>query len=292
MTETITSLQLVDMVLGNLRDKMDNPEKHRGYEVHIPEMNEILGGLGKNWYLVIGGEEKSGKSAFAVSLHIALAKQGLNIMSVSLEMDNLQYGYRMFSNMSGVELGQFHRIDVSEWEYQDLVRTGDQIAAFKGIYNYGNGHIEDVVKMVEKYNPDVLIVDYAQLMNSRKRFPNRSQELEFISGTLKREISLNQNTLVIALAQLNKQTVQAGKTNESYGWHGSSAFGKDADVAMTISKAVDAAGEEMPEVRMCNIVASRHSAKASFYIAFIGGRSKMDASTLNVSNIDEAIDSV
>jgi len=291
---TINSAQLVDLFLSNMRNRMDNPEDYRGYDVArmIPELQEVLGGLGRNWYMVIGGEEKSGKSAFAVSLLINLAQQGRKVMSVSLEMDNLQIGARMFSNMSKIELGAFHRIDVSEQQYQELVSVGEEIKEFSGLYNYGTGYIEDVVDLTRKYDPDVLVLDYAQLMNSRKKHGNRVNELEYISGMLKREISLNQDTLVIALAQLNTQTVKAGKTNESYGWHGSSAFGKDADVAMTISKAYDGGDEEMPEVRMCNIVASRHSAKASFYISFIGARSMIGASTLNTGNLDHRIQQV
>jgi len=282
--EFLTFPELATGFIDLQTDMHENPEAHRGYRTHIPEINKILGGLGRKWYVVIGGPEKSGKTAFVISLLTQFGKQEMNILNITLEMDNMQVGARMFSNVSGVSMTKFRDVNLTGTDFDELHIAKGEIEMYTGGSAYGVFQVEQVAAMVHQYKPQVVFIDYVQLMSTQERKGTRREELEYISRTLK-QLTINPGCLVVAMVQMNQQNAKAKNYNVSTGFHGSATFKNDADVALTIAPHFDENDIEQPEFRDCHIVASRHSYKDSFQLAFFGSRSLMAGSTADMELI-------
>ena len=285
MAELMSFKDLAFGFVDDLTKKHTDPEKHRGFRTHIPEFNHILGGLGRKWYVVIGGPEKSGKTAFAVSLLAEFGKSKLNVMMITLEMDNLQVAARIFSNVSAVEMTKFRDLTLEDEDWEALHQAKKEIAKFKGHSGFGFFAVEQIVELVNEHKPDVVFVDYVQLMHSQRRSKGRVEELEYISRTLK-QLTINPGVLVIAMVQVNQEGAKAKNFNSPYIFHGSATFKNDADLAIVIAPHNNEAGEEEPGLRDCHIVASRHSYKASFQLAFLGARSLIAGATLDMGELE------
>jgi replicative DNA helicase len=81
---------------------------------------------------------------------------------------------------------------------------------------------------------DLLVVDYLQLATGHGRFENRTQEVSFISRSLK-GIAKELNIPVLALSQLSRAPEQHGAGRPEL-WHlrESGSIEQDADVVMFI----------------------------------------------------------
>jgi replicative DNA helicase len=272
MMQTISFSKLAQKYWDLEKDRHGNPDEHQGWRTHIPELNDILGGIHKHWYIVIGGPQKGGKTAMAVSLLTFFGKSNLKVLPISLEMSDMQYATRLFANVGGIDTDKFRDIQLTDEDWKDAKFAKDTISQFEGAFNYGARDIETVHGLVDEIKPDILFVDYVQLMSSRKVHGKRHEVLAHISAELK-GMTLDYPMAVIALVQVGQEAAKSNNFNTAYGFHGSSAFKNDADVAMVIAPVFNPAGEITPEKKRVHIVASRHSREDSFDVTFVGARS-------------------
>jgi replicative DNA helicase len=277
--DIITFPQLADLHLERTQEKHENPDAFRGYRTSFPVFDSILGGFHSGWYIVIGGPEKSGKSAFATSLTMNFARNGVSTMFISLEMDNAQMAARIYANASGVELNKFRDVELDDDDWDRVYETHKALQGYVGNFAYGIFDVESVVNVVMQHQPQVVVIDYAQLMETSEATNQRHEALATISRKFKM-MSLGHfvegyKPCVIALAQLNQEAAKVGNFNTSYAFHGSAAFKNDCDLAMVIAPVFNELKEEVRGLREVHIVASRHSDKFTFTAAFLGGRSLM-----------------
>jgi replicative DNA helicase len=270
--------QLADAHMALTKEKHENPDTFRGYRTSFPVFDNLLGGFHDSWYIVIGGPEKSGKSALATSLMMNFARDGVSTMFISLEMDNTQMASRVYSNASGVPLNKFRDVQLDDDDWDRVYETHEALQGYEGHFAYGVFDVETAIQIAVKHQPKVVIIDYAQLMNSLEKTNQRHEELAVISRKMKM-LALGgflegYTPVVITLAQLNQEAAKAKNFNTSYGFHGSAAFKNDCDLAMVIAPYFDGE-DEINELRNIHIVASRHSDKFTFTAAFRGERSLM-----------------
>jgi replicative DNA helicase len=268
----ITIPDLANKFVEFTKSREENPDAHRGARTHIPELNKVLGGFGKNWFVVIGGKQKTGKTAFKISLGIAFERDGRNVFDVSLEMSDMQMAQRQFANMTGVTQNKFRDIQLDESDWKEIFRIQKEMQEFRGHFGFGGFFIEDIAEIVYEYKPEILFVDYVQLLRSRKSHGGRPGELEYISHTLNDLKHFEGGRTIVGFSQRPSKSGLIFK--------GSSAFEQDADVAMLIEDVIDPAGEVSPEYKEIVIKHSRHSDTASFKVAFDGARSLVAGSII------------
>jgi replicative DNA helicase len=278
-----------DEFLAQTMDMTIAPEKYTGYQSHVAEFNQIFGGYGKNWYVLVGGPQKSGKTAFAASSIAHFAKFGPKVDAVSAEMSNMQYAARLFSIVSGITMNQFRDIDINGPDWTALHEAGQIIGGFQGHLDDESAYIEDIVEGVRERQPDILIIDYVQLLSSRERHASRVSELAHISRTIKRDICQAENVLVLALLQMNQENAKIKNWNTPYAFHGSAAFKNDCDLGFVIAPYYDTEGDESPIYRNAHLVASRHSELETVRLAFLGNRSLMGSSIPELPEYEEQL---
>jgi len=93
--------------LSNRRDKIESGIEF-GVKTGFREFDNLTGGF-ESGFIVIGARPSMGKTAFAVSLAISMARLGSAVGFISLEMPNVQLAGRLASIVSGQEFWRVFR---------------------------------------------------------------------------------------------------------------------------------------------------------------------------------------
>lgn len=202
---------------------------------------KLGGGIELGQLVYIGGQEKSGKTTLLTIMAKAYGMQGLNGVMLSAEMTNLQMGNLLFSNIGNVERTTIRSIQVNAAQWTMLDKAGKEIEKLSFHWGYGFSSIEDIdavllaVEEKTKKPVDVLMLDYLQLMEvENKRMP-RTQEIEFISRSLKRRsIARGNPMMIVAATQLNRESIRS-KLYDAQAFLGSGAIERDMDIGLIVT---------------------------------------------------------
>lgn len=171
--------------VNDLRVKMANPELYRPWRSGLRDWDRIVGGVGKGWYIVIVAQLKGGKTGFMNTMQTALAEQKVSFVSVSLEMNYEQMGWRVFANLTGIDMTVFRDLKVTDNDWIKIDAAQKKIGEWDGYYNYGAGTIESIRKIVKQIKPQVVFIDYLGLTHTEEQMNSRNMELGKISRELK-----------------------------------------------------------------------------------------------------------
>lgn len=174
----------------------------------IAGLDWLIGGFYPGELEIIGARPGVGKSAFALQIILSAVKQGKKVALVSQEMSPEAVGERIASNLSGVCGSKLHKdegLEEEEWAY---VGEAMNILASNPIYSrYSVRSVEHLWRYVQslydKSGLDMLVVDYLQLVHSERKSIGRTDEVEYVSNTLK-QIAMELHIPVVALAQVRR----------------------------------------------------------------------------------------
>jgi len=173
----------------------------------LAELDRLIGGFFPGELTVIGARPGAGKSQMGMNIALAGAKTGRKIGFASLEMVDVQYGQRVFSREADVNGMRIRNAQVNDDEWQRIVDAMPYMAALPISFLFESCYIEDIVSAVQRKADadeiDMLVVDYLQLVRSRKRFEADRLRVAHISHTLK-DITRDLRIPVIALAQVGR----------------------------------------------------------------------------------------
>ena len=150
-------------------------------------------GLAGGHYIVAIGYSGKGKSMFTGLLGVNAWKQGKKVMVVSLEMGPEEYRSRVYAEMgagqfriSDLERGDVDLDDFRTWGGRNLENSSQFIVTSnEGVTNVTPNVIQAKVDM---HKPDLVILDYLQLMSDNagtgdmtRRMLNLSRELKLLA---------------------------------------------------------------------------------------------------------------
>lgn len=174
----------------------------------VRDIDRIIGGFFAGELTLIGARPGVGKSAFGLTIAISAAKAGLNVCFHSLEMSDVQFWQRVISSDSGVDGMRIRTAKLEDRDWSDISNSMCTLSEIPISFLFKTNKIEDlkveVQKKADSGQIDMLIVDYLQLMQTRKRFDQERLRVGYISATLK-QISLEYNIPVIALSQVKRK---------------------------------------------------------------------------------------
>lgn len=182
----------------------------------------------------------AGKSMFLVNCGAAALEQGLNVVYVTLEMADWKIGLRFDSYYSGVQIN-----DVSQNQEQVQVDINTKARGNLFIKEWATktASVQTIraylqrLQAVENFSPDMIIVDYADLLRGANGYKDKRFELEGIYEEL-RALSQEMQAIVVTADQTNRsgldmEIVTIGQIGESY------AKATVCDVIMTISRKME-----------------------------------------------------
>lgn len=201
---------------------------------------ELNGGWERQTLTTFIAPTGAGKSMFLVNVGAAGIANGLDVLYVSCEMADYKIGLRFDSYFSGVEINNVSQhAERVEQEARAKVKGRLFIKEFPtktATVQTIRAYLERL-RSTKNFVPDMIIVDYADLLRGSRQYGEKRHELEGVYEEL-RALSQESNTVVVTADQtnrsgLNDEIVTLSSIAESY------AKATVCDVIMTISRRME-----------------------------------------------------
>ena len=201
------------------------------------DKRDILnGGLGRGEIGVITAPTGAGKSHFLVHVGAEALKVGKNVIHYTFELSENAVGIRYDSHLCGIPSSDIIDRKKEVLETYEREKLGRLI-----IKEYPTGsatvmtirnHIEKL--LLKSFVPSLIVIDYADIMRSSRKFDSLRHELKLIYEEL-RNLSMDMNIPIWTASQANREASNAtvvGLENMS------EAYGKAmvADVVLSLSR--------------------------------------------------------
>lgn len=181
-----------------------------GIEPPLKGMNEMLG---NGELILVCARPSIGKTAMMTSIisELARGKDPKKQLVFSLEQSRLSIYNRVLSNLTNISASIIKKRKMSEgqkiayYKYSGALRKKNSLYICDADSSHASlEYIRAVAKAKHKEGKvDIIYIDYAQLMISRKKFGGRQEELSYISRELK-GLARNLGVPIILLAQINR----------------------------------------------------------------------------------------
>ena len=223
---------------------MVNLEKNENKRLFFdyPVLDNIINGISNGNLVVIGARPAVGKTTFLVNLasNLSLKIEG-KILFFSCEMSTEELSQTFISRQARI----------SKRSIQDKVLTIEEND--KMMRYFANKHITDRVEICDKTSTiedlcnisriasrdqtlKLIMVDYLQLLTTKRNFGNKEQIVSYISNNLKM-LAKELEVPIIVLSQLNRNSVnREDKVPTLSDLRDSGAIEQDADSVMLIHR--------------------------------------------------------
>ena len=215
-----------------------------GIPTGFKDLDKITAGWQRSDMIVIAARPAMGKTAFVLSMARNTAVEyGKGVAVFSLEMSNVQLVKRLISSETRIPAEKLRKGNLADHEMQQLHSRITRLTNAPIFIDDTPGiSIFELRakcrRLKDKYDIDMVIIDYLQLMtagSNNKGVGSREQEISQISRSIK-EIARELNIPVIALSQLSRSVEQRGgdKRPVLSDLRESGAIEQDADIVSFI----------------------------------------------------------
>lgn len=215
--QSASSLAPMAQVIAKTQAEMARARSAKivGRSTGITELDEVTGGLRGGQFIIIAARPAMGKSILALQIaaHIA-AVEDLPVPFFSYEMQHEELGIRLMASHTGVSMNELNRGHIPTGDGMDRV-FANEVAKLSGLRLLiddrppptVSGLRSEIRRLARRGPLGAVVVDYLQLLDgdAGKRSENRTQEVAFISRTLKM-LAVELDVPVIAVSQLSRQS--------------------------------------------------------------------------------------
>ena len=246
-----------------------------GISTGFTDLDKVLLGLRPGTMHIIGARPGVGKTAFALSLALDVAKAGTPVVFFSLEMSGSEIATRLLCGEAGISSEAVRSGQIMDDMWQPLVEATENLSSldFTVDDTAGTNVIEIRTKarrLLHGKEGGLIIVDYLQLINpvNTGREKNRTNEVGEMSRALK-VLAKDLGVPVIALSQLSREVDKRPDKRPVLGdLRESGSIEQDADTVMFIDRSLteDEANDEKhdrPPLGTANIIVAKNRAGRS-----------------------------
>ena len=210
-------LKGTDNKINTLTDIMDDlygENEQTITSTGFQNLDDIISGFEPQQLNVVAARPSMGKTAFALGLSDNLARNGAEVVFLSLESTEKNMTQRLLSSIAKVDLYKFKKPSsrMSDAEIKKVIDAMD-------VYNKLSLRIEEHAKLtpnkVRRIANNItegvqgfIVIDYLQLMYSDSKHNGKYEEVSNISREIKMITQEMPNITIIALAQLNRGVEQ------------------------------------------------------------------------------------
>lgn len=232
---------LTSPVLESINALRGRKEAVTGIPTGFMDLDTITAGFHNSEFVVIAARPSMGKTALCLNMSQHL---GVNtdyaVGFFSLEMSKEQLAMRMLCSEAAVDLQKVRSGRIGEADFQKLQRASE-------VFSQANIFIDEtpaisIMEMKAKARRlkmekhlDIVFVDYMQLMRGGGRFENRTQEISYISRSMK-ELAKELQIPVVGISQLSRapEKGRAKPVPQLSDLRESGAIEQDADVVIFV----------------------------------------------------------
>ena len=193
-------------IMANIFDELESGTVIDKVKTGIPIIDKCTNGIAPSELVTIGAKSGVGKSALAVRIAINMFKADKKVLIVSREMSKKQVAERILLSHSGVTKEQYENRNFNDEQWIRIVETMEAFSGDGIIIDDKISTIQEIKQAVRRTKPDVLIVDYVQLLTPSNPRDSRERQVAEISRELKKMTS-DFDMVVIQLTQLAEKGI-------------------------------------------------------------------------------------
>ena len=193
-------------IMANIFDELESGTVIDKVKTGIPIIDKCTNGIAPSELVTIGAKSGVGKSALAVRIAINMFKDGKRVLIVSREMSKKQVAERILLSHSGVTKEQYENRNFNDEQWVRIVETMEAFSGDGIIIDDKISTIQEIKQAMRRTKPDVLIVDYVQLLTPSNPRDSRERQVAEISRELKKMTS-DFDMVVIQLTQLAEKGI-------------------------------------------------------------------------------------
>jgi replicative DNA helicase len=209
MIQPVSMAQCVADFIARTDELYDNGVVAPRVRTGFSALDAIIDGLYPGQYTVIGARMAMGKTAFLISMALNMARDGHRVRFYSLEMTKDQIVTRAISQRSDVPAWNIKN-QLNDRQFQAVNDAANEIHNLPiDFVDPDSLHVERLVSQVKgipaKELPEVILLDYAQLLEASGKFGTDAERKAFISNQL-RGLAKSTGCHVAALVQMGRTT--------------------------------------------------------------------------------------
>ncbi len=266
--EAVTYADLIEKFLTRKTQKLE------AYETGFPRLDSHVV-ISPGDFVILLGEQSSGKTAFSLELMNRFAKRGYKCVYFSLETEPYKLGDRALTNYTGMSFANVKRQDLNEDDWERISYASQEIKELPGLIVPAAGKDVDWIKAEAiRQEAQIIFIDYIGLIQPRRGTTDSIyRETTAISKDL-HTLAQTEKMTVIALQQQSR-----GKAGEAdmHSARDSSQLESDADVMMILTIPDGARSEEeyVPSwTENLNIVKNKEGDRCFIPFTFDGSKQK------------------
>ncbi len=195
-----------------------------------PSLNEKLnGGICNGELWILAARPSIGKSTAALQWAHWQAARGKRVTVATLEMSRASCLHRIISNIASIPFADIRRGTLTP---RQVTSIGDMLADAQDMPLEVNDqlfNLKDILgTLTRDEKPELLVVDYLGLVEVKRRFENRNQEVSYVSRQLKKA-AMERQIPIIVLCQLNRQNENDSRRPHLSDLRESGSLEQDAD---------------------------------------------------------------
>lgn len=269
---------LTEPVLEMIETLRDRHEAVTGMPTGFRDLDSLTSGFHNSEFIVVAGRPSMGKTALCLNIaqHVGV-KTDYSVGFFSLEMAKEQVAIRLLCSEAQLDIKKVRTGFIGEREIERLKLSAE-------VYSQANIYIDEsaaltVMEMKAKarrlkmeQNLNLIFIDYMQLMRPGGRFENRTQEISYISRSLK-ELAKELKIPVVGISQLSRAPERGRREPlpQLSDLRESGAIEQDADVVIFIYRPefYHPDDENLRGIAKINIAKQRNGPTGMVNLAFI-----------------------
>lgn len=216
----------------------------------IPMLDEATLGLQKHEYVTIAGNTGLGKSTLLFQLCVNHYMEGYTPMIISLEMDEDEIYRKMDAIAVGLKQMALKRMDLPHADIKRWEEFAERAEAASNdiiIVDVDDATPEKVYAEAVRWKPDVVGVDYVQLLTAPKYLKQGWEKVGYVSQQMKK-IARQAKIPVYGLAQTNAEAFEEGAKLSNLGQ--SKDIGRHSDIVLGLAQTDDQRQRHMLDLRI------------------------------------------
>lgn len=186
-----------------LLKKRCNYKDDDSFKTGLPTYDYLTAGLHPEELTIIGARPGVGKTILGMQIGLKIARNNKKVIFTSLEMSTTQLAERIIASETNIDSLNLRsgRINDSQWKEIDKTAARNSLKNF--IIDKSSRNPQHIRTKLRKLKPDLLIIDYLQLLQSSQKEQSREREVATITRDLKL-MALEFKIPIIILSQLNR----------------------------------------------------------------------------------------
>lgn len=196
-------------------------------------------GLYAGHYIMILSRTNMGKSMIALDVAINAWAQMKRVLFISLEMSSVSVRDRAYAfmsqgqfNMSELARAQIDLEEISLWTKANL--KSNQTFVVSSSDGMGGLSPAQLQAKIDQYAPDIVFVDYLQLMSDNRGSTGETERIRNVSKELKELAMINEIPIVAVVSASSNETKEYNSPPQIYEVASSRQAAYDADLVISL----------------------------------------------------------